>query len=106
MDLPSLAPMDSLQAADTALVLDCTVRHHVTVCKLNTKRVFICLPNLCNLRAVSDKNGASRPRVDFVQICDCPYDLGFGEKLGKITIKNFSSHLGDHQLLRAYIGSI
>ena len=58
------------------------------------------------LRAVSVKNGASRPRVDFVQICDCPYDLGFGEKLGKITIKIFSSHLGDHQLLRAYIGSI
>ena len=59
-----------------------------------------------DLRAVSVKNGASRPRVDFVQICDCPYDLGFGEKLGKITIKIFSSHLGDHQLLRAYIGSI
>ena len=58
------------------------------------------------LRAVSDKNGASRPGVDFVEICDCPYDLGFGEKLGKITIKIFSSHLGDHQLLRAYIGSI
>ena len=58
------------------------------------------------LRAVSVKNGASRPRVDFVQICDCPYDLGLCEKLGKITIKIFSSHLGDHQLLRAYIGSI
>ena len=57
-------------------------------------------------KTVSVKNGASRPRVDFVQICDCPYDLGFGEKLGKITIKIFSSHLGDHQLLRAYIGSI
>ena len=59
-----------------------------------------------SLRAVSVKNGASRPKVDFVQICDCPYDLGFGEKLGKITIKIFSIHLGNHQLLRAYIGSI
>ena len=34
-----------------------------------------------NLRAVSVKNGAPRTWVDFVQICDCLYELGFGEKL-------------------------
>ena len=54
-----------------------------------------------DLRAVSVKNGAPRTWVDFVQICECLYELGFGEKLWKITIKFFSSHLGGQQLLRA-----
>ena len=70
-------------------------------CKVLHKHV-----GLVYLRAVRVKNGASRSGVDFVQICDSSYDLGLCEKLGKITIKIFSSHLGDHQLLRAYIGSI
>ena len=34
-----------------------------------------------DLRAVSVKNGAPRTWVDFVQICDYVYELGFGEKL-------------------------
>ena len=54
-----------------------------------------------SLRAVSVKNGASITWVDFVQICDCSYDLGFCEKLGNITIKIFQTHLGGQQLLRA-----
>ena len=62
---------------------------------------YILLSVLQVLRAVSVKNGAPRTWVDFVQICDYVYELGFGEKLWKITIKFFSSHLGGQQLLRA-----
>ena len=58
-------------------------------------------PAIGTLRAVSVKNGAPRTWVDFVQICECLYELGLGEKLWKITIKFFSSHLGGQQLLRA-----